>query len=146
MGPIDADVARHLVKHTASWTRVVTDPVDDTVLAIDSKDRFIPSGLKKLIHVRTPSCAGDDCGLPAHRADLDHITRVEHDGRTRHTNLQPLCRPSHRLKDEGGHWKVTAGDDGSTVWRSRWGAVRIMRPSLRIRTNGAPPTADDYPF
>ncbi|MGN6744428.1 MAG: hypothetical protein ACTHJL_14205 [Amnibacterium sp.] len=146
MGPIDADVARHLVQHTTSWTRVVTDPIDQAVLGIDSRDRFIPSGLKKLIHVRTPSCAGDDCGLPAHRADLDHITCVEHDGRTRHTNLQPLCRPSHRMKDEGGHWKVTSGDDGSTIWRSRWGAVRIMRPSLRIRTNGAPPTADDYPF
>ena len=146
MGSIDADVARGIVQHTRSWTRVLTDPVDDTVLAIDSRERFIPSALKKLIHVRTPTCTGDDCGLPAHRADLDHITRVEHDGRTRHTNLQPLCRPSHQMKDEGGHWKVTVADDGSTIWRSRWGAVRIVRPSLRVRTSGAGLEADDCPF
>jgi hypothetical protein len=102
--------------------------------------------LKKLIHARTPTCTGDDCGLPAHRADLDHITRLEHDGRTRHTNLQPLCRPSHHMEDEGGHWTVTVGDDGSTIWRSRWGAVRIIRPALRIRTRGTPLHADDCPF
>src|SRR5205085_1632014 len=92
MGTIDAEVARRLIQHTRTWTRVVTDPVDDAVLAIDSRERFIPSALKKLIHLRTPTCSGDDCGLPSHRADLDHVTRVEHDGRTRHTNLQPLCR------------------------------------------------------
>jgi hypothetical protein len=146
MGPLDADVARRIIQHTRCWTRVLTDPIDDAVIGIDSRERFIPSGLKRLIHVRTPTCTGDDCGLPAHRADLDHITRVEHDGRTRHTNLQPLCRPSHQMKDEGGHWTVTAGDDGSTVWRSRWGAVRVVRPSLRVRTQGAPLEADDCPF
>ena len=148
MGPIDADVARTIVQHTRSWTRVLTDPVDDAVIGIDSKERFIPAGLKRLIHVRTPTCTGDDCGLPAHRADLDHITRLEHDGRTRHANLHPLCRPSHRMKDEGGHWTVTAtvGGDDSTIWRSRWGAVRIVRPALGIRTHGTPLQADDYPF
>lgn len=146
MGAIDAEVARRIVEHTRSWTRVLVDPIDDTVLGIDAKERFIPSGLKRLIHVRTPSCVGDDCGLPAHRADLDHITRVEHDGRTRHTNLQPLCRPSHQMKDEGGHWRVTSAEDGSTIWRSRWGAVRVVRPALRIRTRGAPPDSDDCPF
>jgi hypothetical protein len=145
-GTIDADVARRIVQHTRSWTRVVRDPVDDAVIAIDSRERFIPSGLKKLIHVRTPSCTGDDCGLPAHRADLDHVTRFEHDGRTRHTNLQPLCRPSHQMKDDGGHWRVSMGEDGSTVWRSRWGAVRVVRPALRVRTNGVTPGADDCPF
>jgi hypothetical protein len=37
-------------------------------------------------------------------------------------------------------------DDGTTVWRSRWGAVRVVRPALRVRTNGVPPTGDDCPF
>ena len=146
MGPIDADVARHIVQHASHWTRVAVDPIDDTVLGIDSKERFVPAALKRLIHVRAPSCVGDDCGLPAHRADLDHVTRVEHDGRTRHTNLQPLCRPSHRIKDEGGHWIAAPNDDGVMTWRSRWGAVRIVRPALRIRTRGAPPGSDDCPF
>ena len=146
MGPVDADVARRIVQHTRTWTRVLVDPVDDTILGIDSKERFIPAGLKRLIHARTPTCVGDDCGLPAHRADLDHITRVEHDGRTRHTNLQPLCRPSHAMKDEGGHWTVTPAGDGSWTWRSRWGGVRVVKPALRIRTTTTRPAADDCPF
>jgi hypothetical protein len=145
MGPIDAEVARHIVQHTRMWTRVLTDPVDDAVLAIDSSERFIPSGLKKLIHVRTPTCSGDDCGLPAHRADLDHVTRVEHDGRTRHTNLQPLCRPSHQMKDDG-YWDVRMADDGTVTWRSRWGATRAAPPVLKVRTGGTGVGADDCPF
>jgi hypothetical protein len=146
MGAIDAEAARHLLRHTSHWTRVVVDPVDDAVLAIDSKERYIPSGLKRLIHARSTSCEGDGCGLPAHSADLDHVVRVEHDGRTRHANLHPLCRSSHQLKDEGGHWEVEMDDDGTTVWRSRWGAVRVVRPALRVRTNGAPPTIEGCPF
>lgn len=146
MGSIDADVARRLVQHTRTWTRVVVDPVDNAVLAIDAKERYIPSGLKRLIHVRTTSCDGDECGLPSHRADIDHVIRVEHDGRTRHANLHPLCRASHQLKDEGGHWKVDMDDEGTTVWRSRWGALRMVRPALRVRTTGVPPTAGDCPF
>ncbi len=120
MGLVDGELARAVVAHTRTWTRVVVDPVDDAVLAIDSHERYICAGLKKLLHFRQRTC-GCGCGLPAHRADWahiagsdatpkaawrpwdgdDHVQRFEHDGRTRHDNLQVLCRSSHIAKDAG---------------------------------------------
>ncbi|WP_375399293.1 HNH endonuclease [uncultured Amnibacterium sp.] len=145
MGAIDAETARQVVEHTRSWTRVGVDPIDDSILGIDSHDRYLPAGLRKLLHLRTPSCAGDDCGLPAHRADIDHIIRVEHDGRTRHDNLQVLCRKSHQMKDEG-YFDVQPLPDGSIRWRDKWGGKRITRPALSVKTRIATELPDDPPF
>ena len=143
LGTIDADLARRIIAHTATWTRVVTDPVDDAILAFDSHERYIPAALKRLIHLRMPTCAGDDCGLPAHRCDLDHIERVEHDGRTRHTNLHPLCRASHQGKDTG-YLTVTMDDHGTPRWGNRWGGTRTPPVRFTIRQN-TPKTYPDAP-
>ncbi|WP_375399717.1 DUF222 domain-containing protein [uncultured Amnibacterium sp.] len=145
MGAIDAETARQVIGHTKTWTRVAVDPIDDSILGIDSHDRYIPAGLKKLLHLRTPSCVGDDCGLPAHRADIDHITRVEHDGRTRHDNLQVLCRKSHQMKDEG-YFDVQTLPDGTIHWHDKWGGNRITRPALTVRTPSPVELFDDPPF
>lgn len=143
LGSIDADVARRLVQHGRTWTRVVTDPVDSAVLAIDTHERYTPTALKKLIHLRAPTCVGDDCGLPAHRVDLDHVTRFEHDGRTRHINLQPLCRRVHQIKDEG-YVDVSLHADGTVRWHTRWGATRTVPPALAIKVDAvARPTSLD---
>jgi hypothetical protein len=131
MGTIDAETARATVAHTRTWTRVVVDPVDDAVLKIDTNERYIPAGLKKLLHVRQRTC-GCGCGLPAHRADIDHIVRVEHDGRTRHDNLQMLCRRSHQAKD-AGFADVTMDADGVPRWRNKWGGVQTMQVGMKVR-------------
>jgi hypothetical protein len=132
LGAIDAETARTLVAHTATWTRATVDPVDDTILGFDSHERYIPAGLKRLLHLRQPTC-GCGCGLPAHRADIDHVQRFEHDGRTRHENLQVLCRRSHQAKD-AGFADVSVGADGVPRWRNKWGGVQTMRTGMRIRT------------
>lgn len=141
MGTIDAETARTIVAHTRAWTRVLTDPIDDAVLGIDSSERYIPTGLKRLLHLRQPTC-GCGCGLPAHRADIDHIVRYEHDGRTRHDNLQILCRASHQAKD-AGHLDVAMRPDGTIRWRDKWGGVTHVEPAMRIRTSSLP---DEPPF
>ena len=122
---------------------MLVDPVDDAILAFDSHQRYIPVALKKLIHFRMPTCAGDGCGLPAHRCDLDHITRVEHDGRTRHDNLHPLCRACHQAKD-GGYLDVRMSPDGVPIWKTAWGATRHAATRFTIRTRTALP--DQPPF
>lgn len=143
-GSVDAEIARRIVATSHHWTRVVVDPIDDSVLAIDSHERYIPAGLRKLLQVRDRVCTGDDCGTPAHRTDLDHVIRYELDGRTRHTNLQSLCRPAHQIKDEG-YWRVQLLPDGTVVWRSVWGAVRRQEPAVKVkvRTGMVQPLADD---
>lgn len=146
-GSVDAEVARHVVSGAHHWTRVLVDPVDDSVLAIDAHERYIPAGLRKLLQVRDRVCRGDDCGTPAHRTDLDHVIRFELDGRTRHTNLQSLCRPAHQIKDEG-YWKVQLLPDGTVIWRSIWGAVRTQEPAVKVRVKAAQqlPRQGDPPF
>ncbi|WP_345480129.1 HNH endonuclease [Amnibacterium soli] len=141
MGTIDAETARAVVAHTTTWTRVLVDPVDDAAFAIDTHERYIPAGLKKLLHLRQRTC-GCGCGLPAHRADIDHITRFEHDGRTRHDNLQILCRASHQAKD-AGFADVTMQPDGRIRWKDKWGGVRYVKPAVHVRTATYP---EDAPF
>lgn len=136
-GSIDAEITRSIITAAHHWTRVLVDPIDDSVLAIDSHQRHIPTGLRTLLQVRDRVCAGDDCGTPAHRTDLDHIIRYELDGRTRHTNLQSLCRPAHHIKDEG-YGKVQLLPDGTVTWRSIWGAVRTHQPAITVKMTQPP--------
>jgi hypothetical protein len=151
MGLVDGETARTIVSHTRSWTRVLVDPVDRAVLGIDTHERYIPAGLKKLLHVLQPTC-GCGCGLPAHRADWapgagsgatpeaawrpcdgdDHIERFEHDGRTRHDNLQILCRRSHQAKD-AGFADVHLAADGRIGFRNKWGGIEWVTPALSVR-------------
>ncbi|WP_375400791.1 DUF222 domain-containing protein [uncultured Amnibacterium sp.] len=145
VGAIDAETARQVIGHTKTWTRVAVDPIDDSILGIDSHERYIPAGLKKLLQLRSPSCVGDDCGLPAHRADIEHVVRVEHDGRTRHDNLQILCRKSHQMKDEG-YFDVQTLPDGSIRWRDKWGGNRTVRPALTVKTRVPVQLPDEQPF
>jgi hypothetical protein len=142
MGTIDGETARAIVAHTATWTRVLVDPIDDTVLGIDTHERYIPSGLKQLLHLKQRTC-GCGCGLPAHRADIDHIVRFEHDGRTRHDNLQILCRKSHQDKDADHMSDVRTMPDGRIRLRDKWGGIRHITPAIRIRTATYP---DEAPF
>ena len=141
MGTVDGELARTIVAHTRTWTRVVVDPVDDAVLAIDSHERYISAGLKKLLHLRQRTC-GCGCGLPAHRADIDHIERFEHDGRTRHDNLQILCRTSHQAKD-AGFADVTMQPDGRIRWKDKWGGIQYIKPAITVKTTAYP---DAPPF
>lgn len=141
MGAIDGEAARALVAHSRTWTRVVVDPVENAVLAIDTHERYIPAGLKKLLQFRQRTC-GCGCGLPAHRGDIDHVVRFEHDGRTRHDNLQILCRRSHQEKDSD-FIDVRTMPDGSIRWRNKWGGVRSVKPAVEVRTATYP---DEAPF
>lgn len=132
MGKVDAETARAVVAHTKTWTRVLVDPIDDAVLGIDSNERYIPAGLKKLLHFRQPTC-GCGCGIPAHRADIDHLERFEHDGRTRHDNLQILCRKSHQGKD-AGYADVIRTPDGRIAFRNKWGGFQYMKQAATVHT------------
>jgi hypothetical protein len=49
------------------------------------------------------------------------------------------------MKDDG-YWDVRMDDDGTVVWRSRWGAIRVVPPTLKVRTGGVGIGPDDCPF
>ena len=132
--------ARRIVAAARHWTRVEVDPVDDAILAFDSHERAIPAALRRLIWMRSETCDEPGCAVPAHHADIDHVIRVEHDGRTREINLSALCRAGHQTKDDG-YVDVERDADGDIHWNTpRWGGRSTKRPAIRIRRR--PGTSD----
>lgn len=137
-GSIAAAEVRRIVASARFWTRVEIDPVDDAILAFDSKERAIPAALRRLIQLRSETCDEPGCPTGAHLCDLDHVIRVEHGGRTVEINLSALCRPGHQTKDDG--YIDVERIDGELVWHTRWGGRFVKKPAMRIhcRTPAAP--------
>ncbi len=118
-GPISPDVADELIAraHHASIRRLLTDPVDGTLLARDSRRRRFDGPLASHIRTRDRSCRqpGCDCRI----RDLDHIVAYESGGLTNDLNGQGLCKRSHTIKHQPG-WTVKA-EGRSTVWTTPTG-------------------------
>ncbi len=137
--------ARRIIGAACHWTRVELDPVDDAILAFDSHERSIPAALRRLIWARSETCDQPHCPAPAHHADIDHVVRVEHGGRTTHLNLSALCRSDHQTKDDG-YVDVQRAADGTLTWNTtRWGGHTRKKPALRIRPARAPAAEDHDP-
>ena len=140
-GSVAAAEVRRIVASARYWTRVETDPVDDAILAFDSSERAIPAALRRLIWARSETCDEPGCPVGAHLADLDHVIRVEHGGRTTEINLSALCRGSHQTKDDG-YVDVERTPEGTLSWNTtRWGGRSVKRPAMTIRR--ATPAPDD---
>jgi hypothetical protein len=141
-GTIGAREAQRIVAHARYWTRILVDPVDGGVLAIDDHERYIPTGLRNWLKGRDGTCRAPGCSRSALRCDLDHTFGFACGGHTAHTNLAALCRACHRIK-ERGDWSVETKPDGTQIWSSRWGGVRVTEPLLRPK---AALTDDPSPF
>lgn len=119
-GPIAAGVLDDLISraHRTFYRRLITDPVDHTLIGRDPRRRRFDGPLNGFIRARDrhrcrqPGC---DCGI----GDIDHISDYAHGGTTTSSNGQGLCRRSHTLKHQPG-WTVSArGRD--TIWRTPTG-------------------------
>ena len=136
-GSLPAAEVRRIVAAGRYWTRVETDPVDDAILAFDSHERAIPTALRRLIWMRSETCDEPGCPVSAHLADIDHVVRFEHGGRTTEINLSALCRGSHQTKDDG-YVDVTRTPDGDLHWNTpRWGGSSTKRAAMTIRRRPA---------
>jgi hypothetical protein len=144
-GAIGAREAQRIVANAQHWTRVLVDPVDGGVLAIDDHERYIPTGLRNWLRGRDGTCRAPGCGRSALRCDLDHTFGFACGGHTVHTNLASLCRGCHRIK-EHGDWTVQTEPDGTQTWTSRWGGVRITTPVLRPARGAGVAGDDPSPF
>lgn len=118
-GPIDIDTARRLAGEASSWTRILTHPIDGTVLDLDRTTYRVPAALRRWLGVRDPVCIFPGCGRAATDCDIDHRTAWAHGGRTAADNTAPLCRSHHRVKHETlWHCREESGD---LVWVSPTG-------------------------
>lgn len=123
--PIDAATARLLAGAASGWTRVLTDPISGSLLAVD---RYRPSPhLRRHLKARDQRCRFPSCGLAARTCDLDHNHAASTGGETCHDNLADFCRRHHMLKHHSP-WNVTQLPGGVLEWNSPIGRIYIDRP------------------
>ncbi|MFT4231831.1 MAG: HNH endonuclease signature motif containing protein, partial [Leucobacter sp.] len=134
-GPIDTDTARRIAGHTPGWDRVLTHPVDGTVLAVD---RYRPGeALRRLLGARDQHCRFPGCTRRLDHCDIDHTVAAAHGGPTELANLAHLCRRHHTLKHfeflDGCGWKPRQHSRGNIEWLSPTGRRYTDAPSSRVR-------------
>lgn len=118
--PIDADTARCLARNATSWTRVLTDPIDGTVVAVD---RYrVPWPQRRFLRARDQHCRFPGCRRPAIRSEIDHTVDAALGGPTALSNLAHLCQRHHSMK-QFTRWSVVQLSRGVLVWTSPTGRV-----------------------
>ncbi|WP_022900498.1 HNH endonuclease signature motif containing protein [Humibacter albus] len=143
-GPVPPEMARRLVAHAPSMTRVLTHPVTGTVLDVDRTTYKVPAALRRWLALRDGTCRFPGCGRRSLACDLDHTIAWEDGGTTSADNLSHLCRKHHRLKHVVG-WTVeqTSGVAGELRWTSPTGAVRTSAPAVRMGAVARVPTTPE---
>jgi len=152
--PIDAGTARYLAGDTSSWTRILTNPVDGTTVAVD---RYRPSfEQRQHLRARDQHCRWPGCRTAAIRCELDHTVDAALGGPTALTNLAHLCQRHHSMKQFTA-WRVRQHPGGILEWTSPTGRtyredapapavafVPLGHPIRHLARLG-PPDRDDPP-
>ena len=125
-GPIPAAFARAIASDpTGVWKRLVTDPMDGSLLEHSRKTYRPPAALDDFVRARDHTCRFPGCQHPAQHADLDH-TIPWPTGPTTAGNLGALCRHHHRLKHHTT-WRLTQ-TNGRFHWTSPTGRRYLTHP------------------
>ncbi|WP_255447608.1 HNH endonuclease signature motif containing protein [Schumannella sp. 10F1B-5-1] len=118
--PIDADTARRLARNAPSLTRMLTDPISGTVIAVDS---YRPAwAQRRHLRARDQHCRFPGCRTAAIRCELDHTLDHALGGPTALTNLAHLCQRHHSMKQFTG-WSVRQVGGGTLEWTSETGRI-----------------------
>lgn len=137
--PIDAATARCLAAETHSLARVLTDPVDGTVIAVD---RYRTAGpQRRFLRARDQHCRFPGCRRAAIRCEIDHTIDHARGGPTALWNLAHLCQRHHSMKQFTA-WRVRQHPGGVLEWTSPTG--RLYRedapvPPVAFVMSPAPP-------
>ncbi|MFJ5960345.1 HNH endonuclease [Pseudarthrobacter oxydans] len=104
-GPADSASAPETDLRAGSGTdvwlrRVFTAPGTGELLAMDSKARLFPPGLRRFLQVRDDTCRIPYCDAPIRHHD--HIIPWHQDGPTTSTNGQGLCEACNHTKETPG--------------------------------------------
>lgn len=126
VGPIDIETARRLTAGAPTLTRILTDPVTGSMLALDPEKYRSNASTRRWIGHRDVTCTFPGCGRRASGCDVDHITPWN-GSNTTIDNLHHLCRKHHPMKHET-MWQVERPPDSPPVWISPTGYVRASDP------------------
>ncbi len=110
-GPVPAGWARDLVAAAASgaealWLRrLFTAPGSGELVAMESRRRFFPAGLRRFLVARDRTCRTPWCDAPIRHAD--HPVPHEAGGPTSQVNGRGLCEACNQAKQAPG-WRARA--------------------------------------
>jgi hypothetical protein len=128
VGPIDIETARRLCATAPSITRLLTDPVTETVLQMDAHQYRPSAALKRWLAIQQVTCDFPGCGRRAAHCDLDHTHAWAEGGRTSAQNLTHRCRKHHTMKHQT-KWRVERPPGWErSVWTSPTGQQRESDP------------------
>jgi hypothetical protein len=115
-GPIPAPALKRLLAGPdVVLRRLVTDPVDDHVLSVDSKQRFFRGELRDLIFTIDPICVVPGCDRPAIQAD--HAKRHADGGPTSAGNGLGACTRHNLAHEQPGHrLEFDSEDRNEILW------------------------------
>lgn len=130
-GPIDIETAKQLAGNAKSWRRVLTHPVSGVILAVESRKRKIPPGLRAFLGLRDGTCRMPGCNRSVAHCDLDHIEEWQDGGAHAADNLAHLC-PKHH--DEKHHTPIHERllPSGDIEWTMASGHVYVSEPAMRM--------------
>jgi len=139
--PIPAPLAQRMVMNTAGqaqvWLRrLYTHPDTGELLAMDSKARLFPDGMKRFLFDQDQLCATPWCDAPIR--EYDHIKSFASGGGTSIDNGQGLCQGCNLAKEAPG-W--TNAPDGSltTPTGHRYASCRPALPGTGREGNKQQP-------
>ena len=134
LGPIPAPMARDLARDTDAdvWLRrLFTRPEDSALVAMESRRRLFPDGLRRFLVLRDQTCRTPWCGAPIRHSD--HVTAVADGGVTSADNGQGLCEACNHTKQAPG-WRARPGPEGAGQ------TVQVTTPTGHTYTSRPPPT------
>jgi hypothetical protein len=130
-GPIPSFLARQLVRSAdKAWIRrLYTAPETGELVAMDSRSRFFPRRLRRLVVLRDQVCRTPGCEAPIRHAD--HVRSAARGGATSAVNAQGLCEACNYLK-ESPAWRADVVSTSPHV-------VEIRTPTGHLYESHAPP-------
>ncbi|MCB1254918.1 MAG: DUF222 domain-containing protein [Austwickia sp.] len=159
-GPIPAETARAWLRDSLdangkAWIRrLLTDPINGQVVALDARARFFPPAMRRLFLARDRYCRTPFCGAPIRH--VDHALEHARGGATDVDNGQGLCERCNQAKTAPGwsaktisdpmglgrHVVQTTTPTGHTYVCAAPSVVRpsVVRPSV-VPPSVVPPTA-----
>lgn len=113
---------------TREWMKRVTHV---QVPGAASNEGYSPTPLVRAsVEGRDGTCRFPGCSAPAHKCQLDHVQRYDHEnpqagGPTATSNLHCLCSKHHNAKTTGS-WDVTIHPNGNETWTSHGDGHTVM--------------------
>ena len=132
-----ADQAEQAEQARVWLRRLYTAPATGELIGMDSKARFVPANLARLITVRDQTCRTPWCDAPIRH--MDHIRPHKDGGATDARNIQGLCEACNHAKEAPG-WTakpVAAGPPGKNGLIRH--TVETMSPTGHRYGSTAPP-------